>query len=204
MTAPDPPEPCSVDELRTLFLFEKLSEEQLDWLCRTGHVERFEPGPVYAEGDPATCFYVLLEGGLVMSRRVGADDVEVTRTASPGVYGGAFNAYLGDRMPQVYNGSLRVTAPTRFFVLDATDFAWMMNEWFPMAVHMLEGLIFGTRNTQQAIGQRERLLALGSLSAGPHPRAEQPRGRRRARHVGAARAGRWHAAQAGHDRRRAV
>jgi signal transduction histidine kinase len=166
MTAPDPPEPCSVDELRTLFLFEKLTEEQLDWLCRTGHVEHYEPGPVYAEGDPATCFYVLLEGGVVMSRRVGADDVEVTRTASPGVYAGAFNAYLGDRMPQAYNGSLRVTAPTRFFVLDATDFAWMMNEWFPMAVHMLEGLIFGTKNTQQAIGQRERLLALGSLSAG--------------------------------------
>jgi signal transduction histidine kinase len=33
-------------------------------------------------------------------------------------------------------------------------------------VHLLEGLLFGTRNTQEAIGQRERLLALGSLSAG--------------------------------------
>jgi signal transduction histidine kinase len=35
-----------------------------------------------------------------------------------------------------------------------------------MAVHLLEGLFFGTKNTQQAINQRERLLALGSLSAG--------------------------------------
>jgi signal transduction histidine kinase len=33
-------------------------------------------------------------------------------------------------------------------------------------VHLLEGVFFGTKNTQQAIGQRERLLALGSLSAG--------------------------------------
>ena len=41
-----------------------------------------------------------------------------------------------------------------------------MHEWFPMAVHLLEGLFFGYKNTQQAIGQRERLLALGSLSAG--------------------------------------
>jgi signal transduction histidine kinase len=31
---------------------------------------------------------------------------------------------------------------------------------------MLEGLFFGMQNTQQAVGQRERLLALGSLSAG--------------------------------------
>src|SRR6201999_57498 len=36
----------------------------------------------------------------------------------------------------------------------------------PMPLHMLEGLFFGMQNTQQAIGQRERLLALGSLSAG--------------------------------------
>src|SRR5258708_10092231 len=41
-----------------------------------------------------------------------------------------------------------------------------MTDWFPMAVHLLEGLMFGTKNMQEAIGQRERLLALGSLSAG--------------------------------------
>jgi signal transduction histidine kinase len=35
-----------------------------------------------------------------------------------------------------------------------------------MAVHLLEGLFFGIRNTQEAVGQRERLLALGSLTAG--------------------------------------
>jgi len=51
-------------------------------------------------------------------------------------------------------------------VLDADKFAQLMAEWFPMALHLLEGLFFGNRNTQQAIGQRERLLALGSLSAG--------------------------------------
>src|SRR5260370_20619646 len=165
---------CSVDELRTLFLFEKLTEEQLEWVCRTGHVEHFEPGPVYTEGQPATCFYVLLDGSLVMSRRVGADDVEVTRTDSPGVYAGAFNAYLGDRMPQVYNGSLRVTAPTRFFVPDATDSAWLMNDSFPKALHMLEGLIFGTKNSQQAIGQRGRRLALGSRAARLTPELNNP------------------------------
>jgi signal transduction histidine kinase len=42
----------------------------------------------------------------------------------------------------------------------------MMREWFPMALHLLEGLFFGIQNTQQAVSQRERLLALGSLSAG--------------------------------------
>jgi len=158
--------PCSPEELRTLFLFEKLSDEQLTWLCGHGHVESVEPGPLYAEGEPATCFYVLLNGTLVMSRRVRGDDVEVNRTSERGVYAGAFNAYIGDRVPQVYNNSMRVTEPSRFFVLDAQDFAKFMSQWFPMAVHLLEGLFFGIQNTQQVVGQRERLLALGSLSAG--------------------------------------
>jgi signal transduction histidine kinase len=157
---------CDIAELRTLFLFEKLDDDQLDWLCQQGHVELIEPGSVYREGEPATCFYVLLEGSLVLSRRTGEDDIEVSRTSQRGVYGGAFQAYLGDRIQQIYNNSMRVTTPSRFYVLDADKFAQLMREWFPMAQHLLEGLFFGTQTAQQAIGQRERLLALGALSAG--------------------------------------
>ncbi|MFJ5518652.1 ATP-binding protein [Streptomyces griseoluteus] len=160
------PLPCSPGEIGTLFLFERLSPDQLGRLCREGRVELFEPGPVYAEGDPATCFYVLIEGAVVLSRRIGAEDVEVARTSQRGVYGGAMQAYLGDRVRQLYNNSMRVTEPTRFFLLPAPVFAEVMRAWFPMAVHLLEGLFFGSKSTQAAIGQRERLLALGSLSAG--------------------------------------
>ncbi|MFJ3234399.1 ATP-binding protein [Streptomyces sp. NPDC086787] len=158
--------PCSPQEISSLFLFEKLAPEQLGRLCSQGRVELFEPGPVYAEGEPATCFFAMIEGTVVLSRRVGTDDVEVTRTSQAGVYAGAMQAYLGDRVRQVYNNSMRVTRPTRFFVLPSDTFAEIMSEWFPMAVHLLEGLFFGSKSMQAAIGQRERLLALGSLSAG--------------------------------------
>ncbi|MFJ3775616.1 ATP-binding protein [Streptomyces sp. NPDC090075] len=160
------PMPCSPQEVGALFLFEKLEPEQLGRLCAAGRVELFQPGPVYTEGEPATCFYVMIEGTVVLSRQVGGDDIEVTRTSQAGVYAGAMQAYLGDRVRQAYNNSMRVTEPTRFFVLPADTFADIMREWFPMAVHLLEGLFFGSKNTQAAIGQRERLLALGSLSAG--------------------------------------
>src|SRR5580692_1049309 len=158
--------PCDVDEIRTLFLFEKLDEEQLGRLCRVGHVETVEPGWVLREGEPALWFYVLLEGSVALFRRVGTDDVEITRTDNRGVYAGAFQAYLGDRIRQVYNNSLRANVRSRFFVLGADNFAQLMREWFPMALHLLEGLFFGTQSTQQVLQQRERLLALGSLSAG--------------------------------------
>ncbi|GAX56237.1 ATP-binding protein [Streptomyces olivochromogenes] len=160
------PMPCDMGELSTLFLFEKLDADQLGRLCREGRVEEFDPGPVYIEGDPATCFFVLLEGTLVMSRRVGADDVETTRSSQRGVYAGATQAYVSGPDQANYRGSLRVTVPSRFFILPAETFSSIMRDWFPMAVHLLEGLFYGTQNAQRTIGQRERLLALGSLSAG--------------------------------------
>ncbi len=157
---------CDPAELRSLFLFEKLTGEQLQRLCEEGHVEIIEPGLVFAEGDPARNLYVLIEGTLVNTRRVGGDDMEIARTSQRGVYTGAFMAYLGDRVPQTYPNSMRVPEPSRFFVLGADCFAQIMHEWFPMPVHLLEGLFFGGKRTQEAIGQRERLLALGSLTAG--------------------------------------
>jgi signal transduction histidine kinase len=152
-----PPLPCSIDELRTLFLFEKLTEDQLGWLCREGRVEHIGPGLVFGEGEPADCFYVLFDGEVVLSRRVGADDVEITRTSDPGVYAGAMQVYLGDRVPQAYTASLRATRLSRFFVLSAAGFGQMMRDWFPMMLHLLDGMFI--------VSQRERLLALGSLSA---------------------------------------
>jgi signal transduction histidine kinase len=167
---------CDPEELRTLFLFEKLTDEQLDRLCREGHVETIPTGPVFAEGEPATCFYVLIEGTIVMSRKVGADDVEVSRTSQRGVYSGAYMAYVGDRVPQVYAQSVRVTEPSRFYVLGSECFAQIMTEWFPMPVHLLEGLFFGAQRAREMVGQRERLLALGSLSAGLTHELNNPAG----------------------------
>src|ERR1022692_3303360 len=146
--------PCSKDELRTLFLFEKLTDDQLDWLCREGHVELIPTGPLFTEGDPATCFYVLLEGTVVMSRRVGADDVEVTRSSNPGVYGGAFRAYIPDRGQQLYSNSIRVTEPSRFFVLDADKFTGMMRDWFPMDSEHISYLAWTWNNWDCSQGSR--------------------------------------------------
>jgi len=157
---------CDPEELRTLFLFEKLSTEQLERLCREGREEIVEPGMVYREDEPATCFYVLIEGTVALSRRVGDDPVEISRTSQRGVYGGAFQAYAGSRLPQTYTNSMRAVVRSRFFVLSSACFAQIMTEWFPMAVHLLEGLFFGSQRTREAISQRERLLALGSLTAG--------------------------------------
>jgi signal transduction histidine kinase len=156
---------CLPNELRTLFLFEALNDEQLKMLCDNGHIQAFEPGPVVVEGEPATCFYVLLDGELVMSKRSGGVDIVTSQTSQRGVYCGAWSAYIPGEV-QVYNASVRVTKPSRFFVLDADAFAEFMKSQFPMAVHLLEGHMVGGRRQSQIIGQREKLLALGTITAG--------------------------------------
>ena len=158
-------ETCAPDELRTLFLFEALTDDQLQTLCDNGHIGVFEPGPICQEGDPATCFYVLLDGEVVMSKRSGGVDIETGRTSQRGVYCGAWSAYVPGE-EHVYEASVRVTKPSRFFVLDADAFAAFMQSQFPMAVHLLEGQKVGGLRQRQIIGQREKLLALGTITAG--------------------------------------
>ncbi|MBG0560317.1 ATP-binding protein [Actinoplanes aureus] len=166
-------EPCEPGvltpaELKTLFLFEKLTDEQLTWIAEHGCTVRVAAGNlVIREGDPAEAMFVLLSGTISLTRRVGQDDVVTTRTEQRGVYMGATNAYLrDDGVPRNYMASMRALSDSEFFMLSATDFGWLMREWFPMAIHLLEGLTLGLRNTQAAIGERQRLAALGALSAG--------------------------------------
>jgi signal transduction histidine kinase len=156
----------SPDELRTLFLFEALDQEQLEMLSAKGWVEDRAAGtPVYTEGEPATCFFVLLRGTVSLSRKLHGDDIEVSRTEQRGVYGGATQAFMTS-ITQVYQHSMLAITDVEVYQLPSETIAYAVREWFPMAMHLLEGLFLGMRSQQTVIGERERLLALGSLSAG--------------------------------------
>jgi signal transduction histidine kinase len=161
------PQRVSLATLRTLFLFEDLQDDQLGWVAEHGHVERYGAGTEIAtEGEPAEWFYILLSGGVTLSRLVRGDDVEITRSDQPGVYAGATQFYLGDQVSQVYTNSVRTTADSAVLALPAADFAVVFRQWYPMATHLLQGMFVGLRNADELIGQRERLLALGKLTAG--------------------------------------
>ncbi|GIF77876.1 ATP-binding protein [Asanoa siamensis] len=153
-------------ELRKLFLFEKLDAEQLDFLASHGSVEHYAGGTyVYREGEEATCFYVLLSGTVALNRQVRGDEIETTRTDQVGAYAGATQAYI-EKIPQIYLNSMLAISDVEVYQLPADELATVLRDWFPMAMHLLEGLFFGMRSMQTMVSERERLLALGSLSAG--------------------------------------
>ena len=152
------------EELRSLFLFEGLTDDQLDWLAERGDVRTYDTGAVMArEGEPADHFIVLLEGRMRLSRLMGGEDVVVNETDHRGAYGGATRAYVEDSGP--YPASITAAAPTRVLRLPASDFADFMRTRFPMAVHLLDGLFVGIRNSEAQVRQREHLASLGTLSA---------------------------------------
>jgi signal transduction histidine kinase len=155
------------DELRELFLFENLTDEQLTWVSAHGDVVSFAAGAAVAvEAEPADCFYVLLSGTLSMFRRVGGDEVETVRTDRRGVFCGAVQFYFGDQITQRYPASVRAVTDCAFLALPAGELAEEFRRWYPMAVHLLQGMFVGIRNSDELVGQRERLLALGKLTAG--------------------------------------
>jgi signal transduction histidine kinase len=155
------------DELRELFLFADLDDHKLDWISANGDVISCKQGEmVSVEGEPAECFHVLLSGTLRMMRLVRGEQVETTRTDQRGVYSGAIQFYLGDQVEQQYPATVEAITDCEFLALPAEDFSAKFRQWFPMAVHLLDGMFVGFRNSQELIAQRERLLALGKLTAG--------------------------------------
>jgi signal transduction histidine kinase len=156
------------EELRTLFLFEHLSDDQLAWLAERGRVVEYPAGgTIHAEGAPASCFFVLLSGTLAMLSRVQGGEIELFRSDYRGSYTGAFDAYLSDRgVPQLYPGTARAVTDCRLFELPASDWGHAVKEWFPMAAHLLAGSQIQGYAARDTVARHERLVALGSVTAG--------------------------------------
>lgn len=162
-TAPRP----SSAELRELFLFADLTGAQLDWVRDHGETIPIRDGEmVVTEGEPARYFYVLLSGTIRMTRLVAGEQVEITRTDQRGVYFGAMQFYLDNQVDQIYSTSVRALSDGTVLALPSREFSAVFHRWYPMAVHLLQGTFIGLSNTNALVGQRERLLALGKLSAG--------------------------------------
>ncbi|NEE01092.1 ATP-binding protein [Phytoactinopolyspora halotolerans] len=152
-------------ELRTLFLFEGLTEEQLRFVADRSSVRAYpENGVVFREGEPSDALWVLLDGTLRLIRHSEDDDVLVNETDHRGAYAGAVRAFASSAA-QTYQSSLIAVRPSRFLRFPADDFAAFIQRWFPMAKHLFDGLYVGIQAAEGTVRQREHLAQLGRLSA---------------------------------------
>ncbi|HVX42697.1 MAG TPA: ATP-binding protein [Mycobacteriales bacterium] len=158
----------TVEEVRELFLFAELDEDKLAWLAEHGREEHFAAGStIYDEADRAHCFIVLLDGTITLTRRVrGGGEVEVSRTSHRGAYFGAVIGLLQEVEDQTYTNSGHAITDCRLLTFPVAEFSGAVREWFPIASHLLSGLWTTMRTSNARVAERERLQALGAVTAG--------------------------------------
>jgi signal transduction histidine kinase len=154
----------AIDELRSLFLFAGLSDEQLRRLDEASTTVTFDDGDVlFHEGEPSDFWWVLLNGRIELLRRSGHEESVIAVMDRPGLWAGGFRAWTDS---VGYLATSRASAPGRVLRLPAPALAEFVRTWFPFSVHLLEGFFRTVRTIDALSRQREALVALGTLAAG--------------------------------------
>ncbi len=152
-----------IEVLRQVDLFSELGEDCLRRLEAAAREEtRPEGDMVVREGQKATYFGIVTEGTLEWQRDIGGESV-VMATRSALTYFGAMN--LLTKEPSA--GSARVVGgPARLIVIPGDEFHRLLRDE-PSVLHGALRLIAPIHQGAEAMmREREKLVALGTLSAG--------------------------------------
>lgn len=150
-----------IDDLRKIQVFSDLPEDQLAWLA--GHFEEvhYEEGETIArQGDPADHLTVILEGEIHIQRATDADALVYT------AFAGQVTGVLPYSRLTHFGGTARAVHPTRIARLHRKFFPELLQR-MPLVGHRLVAIMADRiRETTRIETQRDKLTALGKLSAG--------------------------------------
>jgi len=153
-----------IDALRSLSLFDGLSDEQLSELAEAGEQVGIEPGvDLFFEGEHADFWWVLVEGAIDLMRHLGREDTVVGRMDVPGRWAGGFRAWDPHG---VYLATGRGVSDGWVLKVPAQVLRERSGAWFPFLGHLVEGLYGTARTIESTARQRESLVTLGTLAAG--------------------------------------
>jgi signal transduction histidine kinase len=148
-----------IEALRGIPEFADLKEDQLQWIAANSEDLHFAAGEVVAEaGSPADRLIVILEGELQGARRKGGAFYIV----GPGTITGMLPF---SRMTQ-FPSMIRATASTRIMAMHKDRFDEMFRRIPDIQPRLVGRLTDRVREAALADQQREKLAALGKLSAG--------------------------------------
>jgi signal transduction histidine kinase len=152
------------DELRSLNLFDGLTDDQLTELLEGSTEVGIQPGvDLFREGEHADFWWVLVDGAINLVRHIGREDTVVGKMDVPGRWAGGFRAWDEHG---VYLATGRGAAGGRVLRVPAEVLRERFNAWFPLGRHLIEGLYHTARSIESTARQRDSLITLGRLAAG--------------------------------------
>ena len=150
----------SRDELRRVAVFHDLPDDQLDWFLAHATELRIAPGEVYVRaGDPADRMMVVLEGELQARFENSPENVFTT-------VAGTVSGILPYSRMKVFPATGRAVLPSRVLTFPAARFDELLSHMPELGRRLVATMVDRTREVTRAEQQRDRLAALGKLSAG--------------------------------------
>jgi signal transduction histidine kinase len=151
-----------LDALRHVPLFAQLSDEQLLWIAdHSSEIRRNTGDLLFVEGSPAIYFYVLLEGEVQITKKVGGQETVLTTHRA-----GAFTGEIPLLTGTPYIASARALSASHLLSIEAATFQQMLVVCSPIASQLLPTIAWRMQAMETVLQQHEKLAALGKLSAG--------------------------------------
>lgn len=148
-------------DLRGIAVFSDLPDEQLAWLATQGEDIHAEPGDIlFREGDPAEHMFVFFEGEL-QGRNERVSDGQIFTARAPDVTG-----LLPFSRLQKFQGTGRAVTRLRVGRFHKRLFPEMLQRMPVLTERLVVLMLDRVRDSTRTSEQRDKLAALGKLSAG--------------------------------------
>lgn len=153
----------NTETLRQVPLFSKLSDKQLQWLLDQGVEVWREPGEIHRhEGDPADHVFVLLEGQIRITQKVGNQEI-LLAMYEPKTLFGELPVLMGQTH---FWASGRAVTRSHILELPNQVFWEMLSSCTCVMTEILRTMAERLQAVQTISQHREKLVALGTLAAG--------------------------------------
>ncbi len=151
------------DALRQVPLFTELPDSRLDWLIEQGAEVHLQPGELHRkEGDRADHVFILLEGEVRITQKVGNQEILLVTYQATTLFG-ELPVLLGD---EFFWASGRAVTRCRVLELSNQAFMELLSSCSCVMTKILRTMAERVQEVQIISQQREKLVALGTLAAG--------------------------------------
>ncbi|MFK8184957.1 MAG: ATP-binding protein [Phormidesmis sp.] len=142
--------------------FDKLPVSRLQWICDRAEAIHLSPGEVLVkEGDTPLGFFIQTSGQITVTRFSDGIDMPVGRHDSPSFFG-EIQALTEDLVPV----TLTADIDTDLYRLDCCDFLDLVHSCREFEKDIFRTVGLRLRGLESFVRTREKMAALGTLSAG--------------------------------------